>query len=156
LSSSVTNATGGASISLNSSDPLTSITLTDNVGNTGSVLAALGIVTSFNGGIVTPQTTLATASYDPTDITKNMASGPILPQYSRPIQVFDSLGSPHNMIIGFIKTGVNVWAAEVYFNPANDVTSTNGDGLIAAGNIAFNGDGTLASVDSSLSSALSI
>ena len=73
-----------------------------------------------------------------------MASGSTTPQFSHPVQVFDSQGTAHNINVGFIKTGINTWAAEIYSVPAGDVTAQ--DGQLASGNIVFNGDGTLNNV----------
>lgn len=87
---------------------------------------------------------------------KNMASGGIAPQFSRAITVYDDLGTSHDLNIGFIKTGVNEWAAEVYAVPNTSVTTTAGDGLLAYGPITFNGDGTIASIDPLLTTAINI
>ncbi|MDX1974768.1 MAG: flagellar hook-basal body complex protein [Rickettsiales bacterium] len=160
LTSTVVNPNGGSSITIHTSDPLASITIADTAlgggGNTGSVLAALGIVDSLEGGSPVAGTDTEAASYDPSDNTKNMASGSITAQFSRPIQIYDALGTTHNLTIGFIKTGVNTWAAEVYIQPADEVTTSGNDGQIAFGTMTFNGDGTLASIDSALTQALNI
>jgi flagellar hook protein FlgE len=87
---------------------------------------------------------------------KNMASGGIPPQFSRAITVYDDQGTSHDLNIGFIKTGVNEWAAEVYAVPATSVTTTAGDGLLAYGPITFNGDGTVATIDPLLTTAMNI
>lgn len=156
LKATLLNPTGTASLKINVADPLNTITLTDTevgAGNTGSVLAALGIVDSLNG--IAPAsgdeaTTGALGpSYDASNTNKSMAGGNITPQFSRPIQIFDALGTPHTLNMAFIKTGTNTWAAEVYAVPETDVTAT--DGLIASGTITFNGDGTLANVSTGLS-----
>jgi flagellar hook protein FlgE len=122
--------------------------------NKGSILAALGLKPSLVGGF-TPQTTGPLGpSYDPTDSTKNMASGAVTPQFSRPITVYDSLGTAHSLNVGFIKTGSNVWAVEVYSQPASDVNSTLPNGQLAAGSVIFNGDGSLRNVSSGLTSGI--
>jgi flagellar hook protein FlgE len=43
--------------------------------------------------------------------------------------------------MGFVKTGANQWAAEVYAEPASDVTAANG--LLVSGVVSFNSDGSL-------------
>lgn len=45
------------------------------------------------------------------------------------------------MTLGVVKTGDNAWKAEIYAQPASDVTATNG--LLASGDIKFNPDGSL-------------
>jgi flagellar hook protein FlgE len=43
--------------------------------------------------------------------------------------------------MGFLKTGPNTWATEVYAVPATDVTQPGG--LLSSGTMKFNGDGSL-------------
>jgi flagellar hook protein FlgE len=157
ISATVSNPLGAADVAINVDDPLDTITFTDGSGNTGSMLGALGLAASLNGGAFVQQTTGALGpAYDPTDSSKNMASGSIPPQFSRPVTVFDGLGSPHNLNIAFLKTGINSWAVEVYAQPETDVNSALPDGMLAYGPITFNGDGTLRSVDTLLSQAIDI
>lgn len=145
-----------------------SVTATGNFGaagstltalaNFGSVLGQLGITPSLNFGPFpnpSPTTGPIGPAYDPVDITKNMASGVTAAQYSRTVTVYDSQGDAHDIVLGFIKTGINLWSAEVYAVPAGDVTSTNGDGQLAAGNVMFNGDGSLLSLDAALTAPIS-
>jgi len=127
--------------------------------NTGSLLGELGITPSLNSNPFpvtnpTPNTGSLGPSYDPTDSTKNMAAGAIAAQFSRPVTVFDALGAGHNLTIGFIKTAVNTWAVEVYATPASDLSGTTGQ--VAFGTLTFNGDGSLRSVSSGLSSPVNI
>lgn len=136
--------------------------------NSGSVLAALGITD--------PDTAAPTGSYDtpldtdiqgprynpirdPNDINavgNNMASGDITAQFSRNIRVYDSLGSGHDLRMSFIKTAANTWAVEIHAIPATDVSSTFPNGIVAYGNIIFNGDGSLRSVSTSLTLPVAI
>lgn len=85
-------------------------------------------------------------SYDPGSATANMASGSVDAQFSRNIQIFDSLGTGHDFRLAFIKTGVNEWAVEFYAINEDEVITTNGDGLVASGTLSFNGDGSLRSI----------
>lgn len=128
--------------------------------NSGSLLGELGITASLNSSAFpttnpTPTTGSLGPSYDPTDNTKNMAGGVIAAQFSRPATVFDALGAGHNLNIGFIKTAVNTWAVEVYASPASDIASSS-NGQVASGTLTFNGDGSLRSVSSGLSTPVSI
>lgn len=125
--------------------------------NTGSVLSALGITPSLRGAPFTPQTTGALGpAYDSTVSAKNIASGAITAQFSRPVTVYDAQGTSHNLIMGFIKTGENTWGVEVYAQPKTDVNSTLPDGQVAYGTLTFNGDGSLQSVSSTLSQLTTI
>lgn len=124
--------------------------------NYGSIIAEFGIngTASLNNAAYTAQTTGAIGpAYDPTSSSKNMASGNIVAQFSRPIRVYDSLGTGHDLTVSFIKSAVNTWQVEVYASTSSDVTSSKPNGQIATGSITFNGDGSLQSVSSSLLSA---
>lgn len=126
--------------------------------NNGSVLGQLGITPSLNGGGFpnpAPTTGAIGPAYDPNDTTKNMAGGTIAAQFARSLTIYDADGEAHDVFVGFIKTGVNEWAVEVYARPASDVASPNGDGLLASGSLTFNGDGSLASISPSLSGSVS-
>jgi len=71
----------------------------------------------------------------------DMASGAATPQFSRSLVVYDAQGASHNLTLAFQKRGVNQWAAEIYAQPAADVTAPGG--LLASGNVLFNPDGSL-------------
>lgn len=108
-----------------------------------------------------PSTTTAYSSttrpYDPTLVTLNsgsMAAGTVAPHFTAPVSVVDANGVSHDLEIGFLKTDVNTWAVEVYARNRTDVSTTNG--LLAYGNVEFNGDGTLFSVDPALTAAVSV
>jgi len=124
--------------------------------NYGSIVSEFGIggVASLNNAAYTPQSTGTIGPvYDPTSATKSMASGNIVAQFSRPIRIYDSLGGGHDLTVSFIKSASNKWAVEVYASTASEVTSSKPNGLIATGNVFFNGDGSLQSVDNTLQSA---
>ncbi|MCB2009083.1 MAG: flagellar hook protein FlgE [Geminicoccaceae bacterium] len=86
------------------------------------------------------------ANVPPYDVTLaaagsvNMASGGVEPHFSRKIQVWDSLGRPQNLTMGFLKTAPNVWEVEVYATDPADVIAP--DGLVASGQVSFDGSGT--------------
>jgi flagellar hook protein FlgE len=113
------------------------------------------VSSSLNGGplgLPVPDTGIITAAYDPTSNFNNMAGGAIPPQFSRPITIYDSTGTPHTLTMGFLKTGINAWAVELYV-PATDLVGS-ANGQIGYGTVTFNGDGTLASVSPGLTGAL--
>jgi flagellar hook protein FlgE len=87
------------------------------------------------------------AAYDPT-----LATG-TQPDYTIPTKITDSLGNTHQVAISFLKTATaNQWQAEIYSIPASDVTSGSSlaPGQIAAGVVAFQPDGSLDTVNTTL------
>ena len=163
LSATISSPLSDSDLLINIGDPLATINFTDATyggsPNVGSVLAAMGLedIESFDG--TPPSGTPRTSgdqgpAYDATDADKNMATGAITPQFSRSIRVFDSLGTGHDLSVAFIKTAINTWAVEVFAIDADEVTAANG--LLASGEIVFNGDGTLQSVSSGLVNAIDV
>jgi flagellar hook protein FlgE len=71
-----------------------------------------------------------------------MAAGTATPQFSRSMDIYDAQGSAHRITMGFVKSGPNAWQAEIYAQPATDVTGVT-NGLLASGTVQFNGDGSL-------------
>ncbi len=126
--------------------------------NNGSLLAELGLVPSLNNSPYIAQTTgILGPRYDTSGaIGENLASGDIEPQFQRSLRVFDSLGAPHDLQMGFIKVAENTWAVEIYAVDEGDVNSSLVDGQIATGVISFNGDGSLRSIDPSLSNPITV
>ena len=71
--------------------------------------------------------------------------------------MYDSLGTGHSFTLGFIKTNTNTWAVEMYaVHPADISNDVNGDGLLVAGSVIFNGDGSLHSVSNTLLNSTTI
>lgn len=125
--------------------------------NHGSLVAELGIggVPSLNGATYASpgkSTGVIGPAYDPQDPAKNIAGGAITAQFSRPIRVYDSLGTGHDLNMSFIKTSTNTWAVEVYAANPDEVTSALPNGQIATGTAIFNGDGSLQSIGGSIGS----
>jgi hypothetical protein len=93
---------------------------------------------------------------------KNIAEGSLNSDsiYVRPLTVYDSLGVQHDCRVGFAKLDYKIWAAEIYAaknkDRTFDIQSTRADGLIAAGTLRFNGDGSLAYVSQSLKTPIEI
>ncbi len=72
----------------------------------------------------------------------------IKPDFQTNIQVFDARGGVHTVTIAALKSATdNEWNMEIFVDPPGDITTLpaplDGTGQIAAGTIAFNGDGTL-------------
>lgn len=97
------------------------------------------------------------SAYDPNGTAAgNMASGTVTPHFSRNVRVFDSQGTGHDLRISFIKLANNSWGAEIYAVDPDDIISTRSDGLLTSGGIRFNGDGSLRSIDTSLTEPISV
>jgi len=161
LTASVQNPLATSSLDINVIDPTDTITFKDVGGDHGSLLSQLGLAASQNGTFpVAPKTVGPTGpAYNAQVAANNMASGAIAPQFSRPVSVFDGLGTSHNLNVAFAKLQNNKWAVEIYAQPASDISSSSAtliDGQVATGTITFNGDGSLENVSSSLTSPISI
>lgn len=88
----------------------------------------------------------------------NMASGAITPDFTRSIQVYDSLGTTHNLTINALKSATpNQWHVEISTADADGVAHPL-SGLVAAGTLAFNADGTLdlSNTSSALTDAIGV
>ena len=70
------------------------------------------------------------------------------PHFSRNVQVYDSLGRPQTLTMGFLKTAPNIWDVEIYAADADQIDlATHPNGLLESGRVTFNGDGSLAAND---------
>lgn len=143
VTASIINAnTQTASIQVNNADPLTTLKFT-NVDNGGhsNFLTELGL----------PSAAVAPTYDGSSTSTTSMASGNVTPAFSREVTIYDSLGQSHDLTIGFLKTANNTWRAEIYANPGE---IANGNNQIGSGKIQFNSDGSLSSIDSSLTTGI--
>jgi flagellar hook protein FlgE len=104
---------------------------------------------SLNANLNSGQTDYATLPAYTSTAPGQMARGVITPHFETSMEVFDSLGAARTIAYAFLKTGANAWQVEVYARPASNITNgtTVGDpvegGLLAAGQITFNTDGTV-------------
>ncbi len=90
-------------------------------------------------------------------VADNLAAN-TAPPFRRAIQVFDSLGTAHNLTLTMEKLDVaggapaNSWGFVLHAETPSEVqdlnTLTNVNGIIGYGVMTFNGDGSLASLDS--------
>ena len=163
ITSSINKPLGASSLNINASDPQTTINFADvaSPANTGSLLQELGFVTTSGASITsgTPSgangydTGTFGVKYDSNNSNKNMSGGNIAPQFTRNTTIYDALGISHTIAFNVSKISTNIWAAELTVVPATDLgTGARTDGQIAAGTITFNGDGSLSSVSSGLTS----
>ena len=90
--------------------------------------------------------------YDPAVAANNMTSGAIQSHFNRSVDIIDNNGIKHTANINFLKTAVNTWAVELSAIPVTDITTAGGQ--IASGTLTFNGEGSLASISSSLSAPI--
>ncbi|RMF10907.1 MAG: flagellar hook protein FlgE [Alphaproteobacteria bacterium] len=98
------------------------------------------------------------ATYNPAVPANNMDSGAVLPDFVRNIQVFDSLGTPHNITISALKSSVaNQWHVEISAPDGVGIPPLSGN-QIAVGTLAFNTDGSidLTNTSASLQAPLNI
>jgi flagellar hook protein FlgE len=97
----------------------------------------------------------AAATYDP--VTNNMASGAVKPDFTTPIQVYDSEGGLHTLTMSFLKAGPNSWNTEVYL-PSGDVDPTASlvNGQLASGIVNFTPFGQLDATTSTLPTSITI
>jgi flagellar hook protein FlgE len=79
-------------------------------------------------------------------------AGGTQPDFSIPVNVIDSVGGSHKLIMSFLKddTTANQWHAEIYASPKTDVSVAGPAGQIKAGDILFNQDGTIDLANSTL------
>jgi len=76
------------------------------------------------------------------------ASATVGTSYSTPVTIYDSLGTSHSLTFTFTNTGPNAWSYSLSL-PTGDYTPAAGSalpaGVVAQGNLAFNGNGVLTS-----------
>jgi flagellar hook protein FlgE len=134
----------GANLALSSSRPV-AFNNYQPLGKNSDFLSEFGLPTGY-----------LNSTYDSYLASNNMAGGSFLPHFSQNITVYDSMGNSHNILLGFLKTGINTWAVEVY---AVDPLSVNipgrTDGLLMASTITFDGVGNFSSIQPVSQSAYS-
>lgn len=88
-------------------------------------------------------------------VVGHLANNVIAPHFESSIEIFDSLGAPRTVAIGFLKTAPNTWQVEVYTRPAT-LAPANPGGRIAAGQVTFNSTGAVQAVTGSLAAPFSV
>jgi flagellar hook protein FlgE len=147
LEARVNNPLDGSSIEFYTTDPQGVLTINaakalSNSGTPNNILSQLGIKETAG--------TILASAYSATDSNKNLASGKVQAHLSRNIRIYDAFGTGHDLQVSFAKLKANTWAVEIYAINKGEIISSRLDGQIAAGQIEFNGDGTLRNVSSSL------
>lgn len=126
-----------------------------NYTNTGNLGALEPVRVAELTGTATPTTKIqmranlqsTTPVFAGAYVAGNMATGAVAPSFNRTVEVYDAQGGAHRLNLSFVKTAANVWQAEIYADPAADVTAANG--LLASGTVRFNPDGSLDKAGSS-------
>jgi len=158
LTATVNSPDTNASLTIDAASPLDTVSFTNPATNaTTDFLTEFGIAPgAFTVGSATTDGPIGPV-YNATGVGgNNMASGLITPQFTKNLQIVDSLGVSHNFTIGFIKSSDNIWQVEVWDADSNDIITSAANDQIAAGTVTFNGDGSLQSVTSGLSNPVKI
>ena len=148
ISATISNPLADTTVEIRTDNPLGTITFDDSYGaGAYNLLIEMDII-----DLATDTRTFGPVYDVDNAVTDagNMASEEITPHFRRNMQIFDSLGTGHNISIGFLKIDTNTWAVEVYAADDNDINSDLADDQIARGNLTFNGDGSLAGVGTGL------
>ena len=77
------------------------------------------------------------------------ASSAVGDQYSAPLTVYDSLGSPHVLNFNYTKTGTGAWDYQITI-PAADVGGSGNPVVVASGSLTFDSSGNLSSPTGSI------
>ncbi len=86
------------------------------------------------------------SNYDPYDSFNNIAGGKFKSHFSQDIEVYDSMGNKHVMIVAFLKLDTNRWAVEAFSADSSKVNIPGRtDGLLQSGILTFDGRGNLQS-----------
>lgn len=74
--------------------------------------------------------------------------GGVRPSFTRDVQVYDSLGRPHDLTMAFLRAGAaNEWQVELLADPAEVDPAQHPNGLLGAGTVTFTGAGALAAAN---------
>lgn len=83
-----------------------------------------------------------------------LAAGTLTPDFETNLQVFDSQGGAHTVVLSALKTGTNQWNYELTFDDGTALdAATHTNGLIGQGLLNFNTDGTVNLGTSTLTNA---
>ncbi|MGH6718525.1 MAG: flagellar hook protein FlgE [Alphaproteobacteria bacterium] len=146
FSATISGAAGGATLVISGTDSRQDIAIADvGAGTAGTTLFG-----------ALPATIDKT--YDAASPSANMASGAVVPHFSRTVRVFDAQGGGHDLALDYIKVGQNTWAVEIYAANAGDVVSPLPlvNSQLVTGTIAFDGDATLESLSAGLTLPINV
>lgn len=104
------------------------------IGGVAEASANLSITANLNA-----DQTVNPAAYTAGD----MAAGTITPDFTTPLELYDSQGGRHTINFSFLKTAnPNEWQAEAYITPASDIEGAT-DGLLSSGTVSFTAAGLI-------------
>jgi flagellar hook protein FlgE len=112
---------------------------------TGSTLYVQSAATGTTGNALATTTTMAGGSFASTTLTGGDAGG----TYSRPITVYDSLGSSHVLTFNFSQTAPGNWSYQLTV-PPGDLGTTGNPQVVASGVMKFDESGNLTSPSANL------
>lgn len=144
LSASIASATSNATLTVYNDDPTDTIHFEST---DADLLTELGLTSTQIDAVYAP---------DDTNGGRSIASGNISADFSRTITIYNSLGAGIDLRLAFVKLGSNRWGVELFAADPTKVGAELPDGLLAHGEVSFNGDGTLNSVSSGLSGDITI
>ncbi len=73
----------------------------------------------------------------------DMAAGTVTPDFTTPLEVYDSQGGRHTVNFSFVKTAnPNEWQVEAYVSPSTDIEGAT-DGLLSSGTVTFTASGLI-------------
>ncbi len=73
----------------------------------------------------------------------DMAAGTITPDFTAPLELYDSQGGRHTISFSFLKTAnANEWQAEAYVTPSTDIDGAT-NGLLSSGTVTFTAAGLI-------------
>ena len=111
---------------------------------TGGVVATNASLQPINVG--TGATTTATPTSQFSFTTNLNASHAVSDVYApTPINVYDSLGQSHAVSVSYMKTGTNTWSYNVTVPSSDLLGGTGTTTSVGSGTLTFNGNGSLAS-----------
>ncbi len=132
----IENSDVGASINILSSQPV-SFTNYKPLGKNSNFVSEFGLNSGYLNSL-----------YDPYLSKYNMASGAFTSHFSSNITIYDAMGNESNLLVSFLKTGVNKWAVEVHaVDPLSVDIPGRTDGLLMAGSMMFDGKGNFIAME---------
>lgn len=156
MRSTVQNPLDKSSVTFYAEDPLGTIDI-NATGSTVSGVTSTATTVLSQFGINRPSYPSSyPAAYSPSDDSRNLAGQKVQSQFSTNVRIFDALGTGHDFQVSFGKIANNTWTVEIYSLNPEEITSDRDDGQVVSGTLQFNGDGTLRSVSSSLTSPVEI
>ncbi len=79
-----------------------------------------------------------------TGAANDISSGTAIADFETNVQIFDSQGGSHTVVIAAAKSGANTWHYELIFDDPTELNAvSHPDSMVGYGTLSFNPDGTL-------------